>query len=135
MIQLSSRLGTPLDRAAVARLVANCGDGGAEVVASVLGTLFDDAPRLLERLHGALREADPDGARRAAHTLKSHGLTFGAPCLAHVALEIERRARDRDLGGAGRLVADLEAEYERARVALVGLRAELLDGARAGLAA
>jgi HPt (histidine-containing phosphotransfer) domain-containing protein len=134
MIELASRPGATLDRAAIDRLLDTCGDDGA-MVAALLGTLFDDAPGLLASLRRSLVEHDREEVRRAAHTLKSHGLTFGAPFLAHVARELELRARDADLDGAPSLVAELEAEFRLAREALDGLRLELLGRGWAHLAA
>lgn len=135
MIQLTSRLGSTLDRAAIEQLVATCGDGGAEAVAGLLGTFFDDAPHRLADLRQAVVEGDLEGARRAAHTLKSQGMLFGALFLANVAREIELRARAGDLNGAAALVGELEAEYGEAREALEGLRRQLLDDCGSPLAA
>lgn len=127
MVQLTSRLGSILDRAAIERLVATCGDGGTEVVASLLGTFFDDAPRVLAGLHRAIERNHTEDARRAAHTLKGNGMTFGALFLAHVAREIETLAIAGDIEGAATLFGELEAEFRMAREALQELRRELLD--------
>jgi hypothetical protein len=52
-------------------------------------------------------------------------MTFGAPRLAQVAAEVERRARDRELTVAGGLVGELAVAFDRARDALGELRDEL----------
>ena len=135
MEQLTSRLGSSLDRAAIEQLLDTCGDGGAEMVDTLLGTFFDDAPHLLAAARQATLEHDAEGARRAAHTLKSQGLLFGAVFLTHVAQEMEMLARDNDLDGAARLLGELEAEYATAREALEHLRQELLEVSGAPLAA
>jgi HPt (histidine-containing phosphotransfer) domain-containing protein len=129
MSQLTSRLGSTLDAEAIERLVETCGDGGAEIVAALLDTLFGDAPVLLAQLRRAVAEGDHAEARRAAHTLKSHGLTFGAIFLAHVAREAELSARELDLDGVAALIDELESEYEAAREALEDLRRRLLEPA------
>ena len=55
--------------------------------------------------------ADPQLAGRAAHTLKSNALTFGALRLGELSLQVETAARDGDLATAGRLVPVIEAEW------------------------
>ena len=123
---------TCLDRGAFERLVATCGDGGEAVVARLLDTFFSDGRRLMATLHRALAEGDASEVRRMAHTLKSHGMTFGAPLLAHVAREVELAAQSGDLTGAGALAPELDIEYERARDELAVLRHEPLLSASAG---
>jgi len=93
---------------------------GAEFVAELVGTFFEEAPVMLAELRSAQAAQSADAFRRAAHSLKSNGHTFGATRLAAM-------ARDLELGG---LVADtgpidaLDQEYQRAAVALK----ELCDG-------
>jgi HPt (histidine-containing phosphotransfer) domain-containing protein len=130
MIEPTSRRGSVLDTASIERLIETCGDGGEEIVAALLGTLLGDAPLLLAQLRRAVAEGDHDEARRAAHTLKSHGLTFGALSLADVAREAERLAREGDLDAVKALLDELASEYEAAREGLEDLRCRLLDGSR-----
>ena len=93
---------------------------GAEFAAELGGTFLEEAPPILAQLRAALVAQSADGFRRAAHSLKSNGHTFGATRLAEMARELE-------LGG---LPADsapidaLEAEYRTVAVAL----AELIRG-------
>jgi HPt (histidine-containing phosphotransfer) domain-containing protein len=126
MIELESwRLdwAATLDEAAVARLVDDC-DGDGTVLRMLVTAFSDDAPALVAGLKRALRTGSAGDVRLAAHTLKSHGLTFGAPLLAHVARELEALAREGDLSAAARLVGELEREYERTREALAALASE-----------
>ena len=93
---------------------------GREFVAELVGTFLEEAPGLLGQMRTALAAADADGLRRAAHSLKSNALAFGANALAE-------RARGVELGGlaaaaGGGSLADLEAEFTRARAALERLR-------------
>ena len=93
---------------------------GAEFAAELAGTFLEEAPPILAQLRAALGSQLADGFRRAAHSLKSNGHTFGATRLAELARELE-------LGG---LPADsapidaLEVEYGKVAVAL----AELIRG-------
>ena len=90
---------------------------GADFVAELVDTFLEEAPTMLAELRSAQADGSAERFRRAAHSLKSNSLTFGALALAAMARELE-------LGG---LVADavpidaLDAEYARAAVALKGL--------------
>ena len=91
---------------------------GADFVAELVDTFLEEAPRILEGLQTALAARDADGFRRAAHSLKSNGLTFGAA-------ELAARAKALELGGleaAGDGLVGLRQEYARVAAALRGLR-------------
>ena len=97
---------------------------GAEFVAELVDTFLEDAPRMLRTLRDALAAGDADAFRRAAHSLKSNALVFGA-------LALGARARDIELSGlpataiAGEAaLGALEAEYLRVAAALTELRDE-----------
>lgn len=90
---------------------------GADFVAELVDTFFQEAPGMLAALRQAQAVGDADAWRRAAHSIKSNSLTFGATALAAA-------ARAQELGGIGS-VADvdaLDAQYARAAAALKGLR-------------
>jgi histidine phosphotransfer protein HptB len=90
---------------------------GADFVAELVDTFFEEAPGILAALRSAQATGDADAYRRAAHSLKSNSLTFGATALAAA-------ARNQELSGIGS-VADvdaLDAEYARAAAALKELR-------------
>jgi histidine phosphotransfer protein HptB len=93
---------------------------GADFAAELVGTFLEEAPQMLAELHEALAAASAERFRRAAHSLKSNGQTFGATALAQLARELE-------LGGLPASDAPLralEAEYTRTALALK----ELSDG-------
>jgi HPt (histidine-containing phosphotransfer) domain-containing protein len=81
--------------------------GGDEFVADLVDTFLADAPPLL----AALRGTDVEEVRRAAHTLKSNGTTFGATRFAELCRELENQAKRGDLSAAPELVSRIEAEY------------------------
>jgi signal transduction histidine kinase/CheY-like chemotaxis protein/HPt (histidine-containing phosphotransfer) domain-containing protein/HAMP domain-containing protein len=118
-----------LDPAAIERLVVTLGDEGSDLVAELVDTFFDQAPDLLETLRRGLSESNASEVRRAAHSLKSNGAVLGALHLTAVCREAEAAAAAHNLTLAQELAPMIEAEYERARVALeaevVRLRSDL----------
>jgi HPt (histidine-containing phosphotransfer) domain-containing protein len=95
---------------------------GAEFVRELIDTFLAEAPAMLASLDHSRAAGDAAGFRRAAHSLKSNGNTFGARALGAL-------ARDLELGdmagvpakGAGSLEA-LRGEYARVAAALMELR-------------
>lgn len=89
---------------------------GAEFAAELAMTFMEEAPGMLAELRRAQAAGDADAFRRAAHSLKSNGNTFGAVALANL-------AKDLELGG---LPADttplegVEAAYRTVEAALKG---------------
>ncbi|HWH82064.1 MAG TPA: Hpt domain-containing protein [Burkholderiaceae bacterium] len=104
-----------IDRVAFAELEASA---GADFALELVDTFLEEAPTMLAELRRAHAAANADAFRRAAHSLKSNSLTFGAT-------ELARQARALELQG---LPADsapldaLDAAYARAAAALKGLR-------------
>ena len=95
---------------------------GAEFVVELVDTFLAEAPLMLDDLRSALAASDADRFRRAAHSLKSNGNTFGALTLGAMARELELGGLDRALAaGAGPLDA-LADEYARVAAALAELR-------------
>ena len=90
---------------------------GAEFAAELAGTFMEEAPGMLAELRSAQVAAKADAFRRAAHSLKTNSVTFGATRLGAMAREIE-------LGGLTAEAAPLdalEAEYQRVAAALTEL--------------
>ena len=118
------RVHETLDRATLQALVTSLGDGdeGREAVGELVDTFLDDASTQMATLHGAVESGDADTVRRAAHTLKSNGATFGAQPFAELCRELEALGRDGELAAAPELLAQAEEEWERVREALVAAR-------------
>jgi HPt (histidine-containing phosphotransfer) domain-containing protein len=62
---------------------------GADFVKELVQTFLEEAPVMLQELRDALAAGNADDFRRAAHSLKSNSLTFGAPALADMARQLE----------------------------------------------
>ena len=87
---------------------------GAEFAAELAGTFMEEAPGMLAELRSAQAADNADAFRRAAHSLKTNSMTFGATRLGEMARNIE-------LGGLAPDAAPLdalEAEYQKVVVAL-----------------
>ena len=90
---------------------------GVEFAAELAGTFMEEAPGMLAELRVAQASAKADAFRRAAHSLKTNSVTFGATRLGAM-------ARDIELGGLTAEAAPLdalEAEYQRVAAALTEL--------------
>ena len=94
---------------------------GADFVAELIDTFLLEAPGLLAELRAARAAGDADGYRRAAHSLKSNGHTFGAMALGAQARDIELAGLGEPAADAARITA-LEEEYARTALALQELR-------------
>jgi PAS domain S-box-containing protein len=103
------------------RLMETIG-GDRSLLTALVDTFLSDAPRLVEAARRGLEHGQTDEIRRAAHTLKSNGATFGATSFSELSRQLEALARSGSLEGADELIARIDAEYERVRIALETVR-------------
>jgi PAS domain S-box-containing protein len=96
--------------------------GGDDFLTEVIDTFLSDAPALVATLRTTYEAGDTEELRRAAHTLKSNGQTFGAARFAEICLEVEQRARRGALDGTAELLDRVEREYAALEKALAPLR-------------
>src|SRR4029453_13121248 len=111
-----------LDPLALERLVETTGDDRS-LLTALIDTFVSDAPRLVEAARRGLEHGQTDEVRRAAHTLKANGATFGATSLSELSRQLEALAKSGILEGADELMARIDAEYEQVRIALETVRA------------
>lgn len=88
---------------------------GHEFVAELVDTFVEELPAMLAELQAAQAGGDALRWRRAAHSLKSNGLSFGA-------LRLAQQARDMELGGLPTDAAPLLALSQLAERTLLQLR-------------
>lgn len=69
---------------------------GAEFVTELVETFIQEAPATLAELRSAWGEGSAERFRRAAHSLKSNGSTFGAHAFAALARDLELRGLPAD---------------------------------------
>ncbi len=106
-----------IDTAAFEELKATA---GADFVAELVATFFEEAPQMLGELRHAHLAGDAERYRRAAHSLKSNSQTFGA-------LRLGALAREQELTGLPADAAPIDALQAEFDVAAAALR-ELIDG-------
>jgi HPt (histidine-containing phosphotransfer) domain-containing protein len=90
---------------------------GKEFVDDLLVTFSEEAPQLLDELRSALAAGSAERFRRAAHSLKSNAMTFGALAFTARARELELHGLPAD--GAG--IDALQNECVRAMETLKAL--------------
>ena len=99
-----------------------------EALDEVIDIYLETAPELLENIRVAVVNSDIIGLRPAAHSLKSISGTLGAFILYDICQQLETMARvaistGGDFPESALLVfGQIKAEYERAKVALQGLK-------------
>lgn len=97
---------------------------GGEFVRELIDTFLTEAPSMLADLRDALAKGEADRFRRAAHSLKSNGNTFGALALGALARDLEVSGVGQVKGRGPSALAEVEAEYVRVAAALKTLRDE-----------
>jgi histidine phosphotransfer protein HptB len=108
-----------LDAGALARLQELDPTGKAGLVPRVLRTYVLSLERQLGVLHSARVNADAQGQRHVAHTLKSSSASIGALKLSALCADIEHKLRDGHTEG---LEAQLDALVTEAMRILAALR-------------
>ena len=111
--------GPTIDRATFEALEESA---GADFVRELVDTFLVEAPAMLDDLRSALAANDAARFRRAAHSLKSNSMTFGALTLGGMARTLELGGLDSARQANGKPLSDLADEYERAARSLSELR-------------
>jgi PAS domain S-box-containing protein len=122
----SSALSSPSSSSLDPKIIEGLRD--VEALDEVIDIYLETAPELLENIRVAVANSDLIGLRPAAHSLKSISGTLGAFILYDICQQLETMARvaistGGDLPESALLIfGQIKAEYERAKVALQGLK-------------
>jgi HPt (histidine-containing phosphotransfer) domain-containing protein len=84
----------------------------------VVKGFLEDIPKQIAALKGYLETGDVAGAERQAHTIKGASANVGGERLQEAAFKMEKAARAGDLSAAGRLIPELEAQFDRLNQAM-----------------
>ncbi len=107
-----------VNRVALDNIRALSRDGGDALVQKVIKAYLGDTPRHLVTLREAVDGLDAGSVRRVAHSLKSASANVGAVRLATLCKELEQLGRADSVDGAGRILTDMEHEFQTVRHSL-----------------
>ena len=99
--------------------------GDPAFLADLIDVFLADAVDLLAAMEAATTAGDAAELRRAAHSLKSNGATFGATALTAVARRIEALGKAGNLDGVDCLLAEAREELTRVEHRLRATRAAI----------
>lgn len=97
-------------------------ESGADFIVELIDTFLEDGPKLIGELKSALRAGDAETFRRAAHSLKSNGATFGALEFSQLARDLEMVGKEKRLAEAGDRIQTLERTFDLVAAELKDLR-------------
>ena len=83
-------------------------NAGADFVIELVDTFAEEAPQLLAELRSAFTAGAAERFRRAAHSLKSNGNTFGATKLATLARALELEGLPADTAAIDALAPEVD---------------------------
>ncbi len=107
-----------IDGSALERLRMTLGKQVDTLLPTLIKTFINDGARLLDEASRALEQKNAQDLRRAAHTLKSNGATFGAALLSTVAKQLEQLGREEQFKGAAELIERAKREFSKAKTEL-----------------
>lgn len=108
---------TIIDPAALESFRQLAGEHASLLIADLLNTYLEDAPGRVEKMHQAVKDADPDGLSDAAHALKSASANLGAKQLASLCSDAEALGRSGSTEGSADVVSQISQAYETVRIA------------------
>jgi len=114
-----------IDQLALDNIRALMRNGAPNILDKVIDVYFKDSRKLLETLREGVHKPDsPEIVQRAAHTLKSSSANLGATQLAGLCRELEAAGREKRLGDAPALLAEIERIYPAVCTALAKERSD-----------
>ena len=108
-----------LDAKVLQELKDLVGDDSSNLLAEVINSYLEDAPKLLSDISEAILQGNAVVLKRAAHTLKSTSASVGATTLSQLCLELETMSRTGVIKGVTESLSKIEAEYEKVKAALL----------------
>ncbi len=107
-----------IDSTALARLRKLQPPGSPDIIGELIDLFLRETPAKIAAVRQAVEQRDAAKLAKAAHSLKGSSASLGARALARVCAELETRGKTGELTAAPDLIAELEAEFERTRLAL-----------------
>lgn len=113
-----------VDMNVVRELVDLAGDGDPELLLDLIDMFLADAPSKVQAIVDGASSGDAEAVERAAHSLKGSSGNLGAVLLMDVAEKLQVAGRQGDATSISSLIESLQAESDRAKLALESLRTE-----------
>jgi HPt (histidine-containing phosphotransfer) domain-containing protein len=98
--------------------------GDEELLKEIAGIFLLEFPALIQDIHNALANGDPDALERSAHSLKGSVANFEARPAVEAAMKLEALGRAGRLDSAEAALSELEAILEALQPELEQLRDE-----------
>ncbi len=93
-------------------------DGSESLLTKLIDVFLDNSPKLLADARIALEKHNASSVSQVAHTLKGSCSNFGAERLRQACFVLEQAGAQGDLSRGFEMLANIEKEYHRVRVAL-----------------
>ncbi|HLY59380.1 MAG TPA: PAS domain S-box protein [Terriglobia bacterium] len=97
-------------------------DGDEDLLAEVTAIFLQNCPENMGNLRLAIARADPKSLELAAHALKGSVSNFGAELAVHAAQQLETMGREKNLRGAGEVLAILEEQVNLLNISLADIK-------------
>ncbi|MCK6624345.1 MAG: PAS domain S-box protein [Anaerolineae bacterium] len=107
-----------LDPQVLADLQQLLGEQAPQMMVELIGIYFESAVPLLAQIQTAVQQGDAPTLYRTAHTLKPGSAYLGAMHFVRLCEELESMGRSGQLEGTTAKLIELEAEFERVKLAL-----------------
>ena len=88
---------------------------GEDFINELIDTFLEDTPKMIAEIKSAHAANNAEVFRRAAHSMKSNALTFGADQLAALAKELEMIGKENRLIETGDRLKSMEEAYASVR--------------------
>jgi two-component system, sensor histidine kinase and response regulator len=92
--------------------------GDMEFLIEIMHLFFDDCPRLLAELDGAVNQSDASALRRLGHTIRGVAGNFSMTAVVDAAARLETMGKLEELGTARTTLTELRDAIDRVRPAL-----------------
>jgi HPt (histidine-containing phosphotransfer) domain-containing protein len=119
MIDAAESSNEVLDRSVLASLRELQEEGEPDIVVEVGNLFINHAPQKIAAIKKAASEGNAKALEVAAHSLKSSSSYIGAMKLSAISKELEFMGRNSVLTEVSKKAAQIEAEFERVKAALV----------------
>ena len=113
---------SPIDDSKLDDLRMLSDDDGPDILSELIDIFLDDTPARLMDLAHAVASGDPEGTMQNSHALKSSCAQLGAMQLSEYCGQLEAMGRAQDIRSAPPILAAAQAEFERARAALLAVK-------------